>query len=184
MFDVDELIGECQTAIAEGEAHRAVREVLERAMADAGAVGDAMQPRRGGMEMLHASPDLTIIHFVWAPKMQLFPHDHRMSAVIGMYAGQEDNTFYRRYPDRPARVTATTGKEVRAGDVLTLGKDVIHGVINPLDRVTAAIHVYLGDYINEPRSQWGPGPPEERPFDIEAIRARFEEANAEAGLTA
>jgi len=157
---------------------------LERAMADAGAVGDAMQPRRGGMEMLHASPDLTIIHFVWAPKMQLFPHDHRMSAVIGMYAGQEDNTFYRRDPDRPARVTATTGKEVRAGDVLTLGKDVIHGVINPLDRVTAAIHVYLGDYINEPRSQWGPGPPEERPFDIEAIRARFEEANAEAGLTA
>jgi predicted metal-dependent enzyme (double-stranded beta helix superfamily) len=184
VFDVDNLIDECREARSEADPHRAVREVLERTVADAGGVGDALQPRRGGMQILHAAPDLTIIHFVWAPKMKLFPHDHRMAAVIGMYEGQEDNTFYRRSPDQPTTVTATTGKEVRAGDVLTLGKDVIHGVVNPLDRLTAAIHVYLGDYVNEPRSQWGPGPLEERPFDVDAIRERFEEANAEAGLTA
>src|SRR5436305_15050013 len=71
MFDVDELIGECQTAIAEGEAHRAVREVLERTVADAGAVGGAMRPERGGMQILHSAPDLTILHLLSAPELQL-----------------------------------------------------------------------------------------------------------------
>ena len=42
-------------------------------------------------------------------------------------------------------------------------------------RVTSspgAIHVYGGDFINQPRSQWGPGPLEERPYDTdEALRS-------------
>jgi hypothetical protein len=37
--------------------------------------------------------------------------------------------------------------------------------------------VYAGDFVNEPRSQWGPGPVEERPYDIEAARRQFAEAN-------
>ena len=35
-------------------------------------------------------------HVVWAPGMRIRPHDHLMWAAIGLYAGQEDNTFYRR----------------------------------------------------------------------------------------
>lgn len=182
MFDVDELISECRAAVGESEPHRAVREVLERTMADAEAVGDALQPQRGSAQILYSAADVTVIHFVWAPHMNLFPHDHRMWAAIGLYTGQEDNTFYRRDPDQPRTVQSSGGKEVRAGDVVVLGKDVIHSVINPLDRLTAAIHVYLGDYLNQPRSAWGPGPLEERPFDFDAVRAEFEEANTKAGL--
>ncbi len=184
MFDVDQLITDCQSAVRETEPHRAVREVLERATADATAVGDALRPTRGGAEILYSSPDVTVIHFVWAPHMNLFPHDHRMWAAIALYNGQEDNVFFRRRPDEPRALTESGGKEVRAGDVVVLGKDVIHAVANPLDRLTAAIHVYGGDYLDEPRSQWGPGPMEERPFDFEAVRAQFAEANAKAGLTA
>lgn len=183
MFDVDQLVGECQGAIAEGEPHRAVREILERRMADTTAVGDALQPRMGGLDILYSAPDLTVIHFVWAPNMTLYPHDHRMWAVIGIYAGQEDNVFYRRSPEQPATVIETAGKELRAGDVLVLGKEAIHGVQNPLGRVTGAIHVYGGDFVNEPRSQWGPGPLEERPFDLEEVRTLFSDANTAAGLT-
>jgi len=184
MFDVDTLIADCQAAVKEGEPHRAVREILERAMATPNDVGDALQPRQGGVSILYSAPDLTIIHFVWAPKMNLFPHDHRMWAAIGMYAGQEDNVFYRRRPEEPRTLTESGGKEVRAGDVVVLGKDTIHAVANPLDRLTAAIHVYGGDYLNEPRSQWGPGPLEERPFDFDVVRQQFAEANEAAGLTA
>jgi len=79
-------------------------------------------------------------------------------------------------------VTSSGGKELRTGDVLLLGKDAIHGVTNPLDRVTGAIHVYGGDFVNQPRSQWGPGPLEERPYDLDVARAQFAEANARAGL--
>ena len=184
MFDVDALIGDCQAAVKESEPHRAVREVLERVMTDADAVGDAFKPRQGGLNILYSAPDLTVLHVVWAPGMVLFPHDHLMWAAIGIYAGQEDNTFYRRRPDQPATVTSSGGKELRVGDVLVLGRDAIHGVANPLGRITGAIHVYGGDFVNQPRSQWGPGPLEERPYEFKVVQEQFAEANAAAGLGA
>ena len=52
------------------------------------------------------------------------------------------------------------------------------GSTNPRDRLTGAIHVYGGDFANQPRSQWGPGPREERPYDIEEARQQFAAANA------
>ncbi|MBV8559149.1 MAG: hypothetical protein JO050_00150, partial [Acidimicrobiia bacterium] len=92
------------------------------------------------------------------------------------------NTFFRRNPDQPTTVASSGGKELREGDVLVLGKDAIHGVANPLDRITGAIHVYGGDFVDQPRSQWGPGPLEERPYDLDTVNAQFAAANAAAGL--
>jgi predicted metal-dependent enzyme (double-stranded beta helix superfamily) len=182
VFDIDELVSQCQAAVAESEPHRAVREVLERTMSAAGDVADALRPREGGLGVVYSSPELTVLHVVWAPGMTLYPHDHLMWAAIGIYAGQEDNTFYRRDPEAPRSVTESGGKELRTGDVLVLGKDAIHGVTNPLDRLTGAIHVYGGDFVNQPRSQWGPGPLEERPYDLDIARTQFADANARAGL--
>ena len=54
---------------------------------------------------------------------------------------------------------------------------MIHSVSNPLDRLTAAIHVYGGDFVNQPRSQWGPGAREERPYDMDLAREEFAKAN-------
>lgn len=184
MFDVDSLVADAKAAIGETEPRRAVRELLERTMSTAGELGETFQPRRGGLDLLYVSDELTVLHVVWAPGMRLFPHDHQMWANIGIYAGQEDNTFYRRTEDDPHTVRETGGKELRVGDVLTLGTDAIHAVTNPLDRLTAAIHIYGGDFVNNPRSQWGPGPLEERPYDMDAVTQLFAEANAAAGLTA
>ncbi len=177
MFDVDQLVAECQAAIAETEPRRAVREVLERALADPAAVADALRPAEGGLDLLHVADDLTVLHVVWAPGMRLFPHDHRMWAAIGIYAGQEDNAFYRRDPDDPGAIVATGGKEIATRDVLLLGDDTIHAVTNPTDRLTGAIHVYGGDFVRKPRSQWGPGPERERPYDMDSAREQFAEAN-------
>ena len=184
MFDVDALIADCQDAVRETEPRRAVRELLERTMATPNEVGDALEPRRGGLDLLYVSDELTVLHVVWAPGMRLFPHDHQMWANIGIYAGQEDNTFYRRLDDDARTVHESGGKELRVGDVLTLGTDAIHAVTNPLDKLTAAIHIYGGDFVNKPRSQWGPGPLEEQPYDMETVNRQFAEANAAAGLVA
>jgi predicted metal-dependent enzyme (double-stranded beta helix superfamily) len=184
VFDVDNLVADAKAALTETEPRRAVRELLARTISTADAVGDALQPRRGGLDLLYVSDELTVLHVVWAPGMRLFPHDHQMWANIGIYAGQEDNTFYRRTDDDPRTVSESGGKELRVGDVLTLGTDAIHAVTNPLDRLTAAIHIYGGDFVNNPRSQWGPGPLEERPYDMETVNRQFAEANEAAGLTA
>jgi predicted metal-dependent enzyme (double-stranded beta helix superfamily) len=177
MFDVDQLIADCQEANAEAEPRRAIREVLERALARPSDVAGALEPAEGGLDVLYGSPELTVLHVVWAPGMRLYPHDHRMWAAIGIYAGQEDNTFYRRTGPERREITESGGKEVAVGDVLLLGDDAIHAVHNPKSFLTGAIHVYGGDFVKEPRSQWGPGPLVERPYDMAEALRQFDEAN-------
>ena len=41
-------------------------------------------------------------------------------------------------------------------DAQAFGPDVIHSVVNPIQRVTGAIHVYGGDFFAAKRSEWDP----------------------------
>jgi hypothetical protein len=50
-------------------------------------------------------------------------------------------------------------------------------VINPIKRLTGAIHIYGGDFFATPRSEWDPETLRERPFDLESARASFREAS-------
>src|SRR4029450_8842764 len=94
------------------------------------------EPTRAGIERLHHAPDLTILNVVWAPHMTLMPHDHRMWAVIGMYAGREDNISWRRAGDRAERIEAAGPRALSTGEVTSLGPDIIHSVTNPIPRLT------------------------------------------------
>ena len=100
-----------------------------------------------------------------------------MWAAIGIYTGAEDNAFYRRSGPGERTLVESGGKRLGDGDTVLLGDDTIHGVTNPRDVLTGAIHIYGGDFINQPRSRWGPGPLEERPYDIDDTRRQFAEAN-------
>lgn len=174
MFDLDAFLADCIDAVSEPQPRLAVKDVLERAVADPEPVARALRPERGGIERLHVSPELTVLHVVWAPGMRIFPHDHRMWATIGIYGGQEDNTFYRRSPEG---VVARGGTQLRTRDVALLGDDTIHAVANPGRELTGAIHIYGGDFLTEPRSEFDPDTFEERPYDAERTFALFEEAN-------
>lgn len=177
MFDLDDFLVRCQEARAETEPRRAIREVLARALDTPGDVADALAPTEAGVTLLHHTDDLTVLHVVWAPKMDIYPHDHLMWAAIGIYAGQEDNAFYRRSGPGQRTLIESGGKQLATGDTVVLGDDTIHAVTNPRDGLTGAIHVYGGDFVNQPRSQWGPGPVEERPYDMEDLRRQFATAN-------
>jgi predicted metal-dependent enzyme (double-stranded beta helix superfamily) len=177
MFDIDQFIEDCRMARLETEPKRATKEVLGRALTRAAEVAEALPPTEAGVRLLHHTDDLTIIEVVWAPGMSIYPHDHRMWAAIGIYAGQEDNSFFRRNSSAEGRLVTSGGKRLAEGDVVVLGDDTIHGVTNPLTRPTGAIHVYGGDFVNQPRSQWGPGHQVEQPYDFEATRRQFAEAN-------
>jgi hypothetical protein len=50
-------------------------------------------------------------------------------------------------------------------------------VVNPIKRLTGAIHVYGGDFFAVPRSEWDPERLVEQTFDIEKALALFEESN-------
>ena len=154
---------------------RAIREVVERAVSEPGQIVKKLGgPKRAGIETLHQSADLTVLNLIWGPGMSLHPHDHRMLAIIGLYGGQENNTFYKR---SKGGLSEQGGKELNAKETLVLGEAVIHAVSNPLDELTGAIHVYSGDFFATPRSEWDPETFEEHPYDVEHTLRVFEESN-------
>ena len=177
MFDTDSLVADCLTAVREEtDARRAVREILARTLSTPEPVAQAIGKDVGGIDLVYNSEELTVLNVIWAPGMAIYPHDHRMWAVIGIYGGVEDNTMYRRGPER---IVEAGGKSLRESDVIALGADVIHAVANPERRFTGAIHIYGGDFVNQPRSQWDPDTLAEEPYDLEQVRALFAQANAD-----
>lgn len=179
MFDLDQFIADCRAALAADRSHKLVREVVARAVSDPSAVLKHLgEPKRAVLQKLHHSPELTILNVVWAPMMTLMPHDHQMWAVIGMYTGREDNVFWRRIRGDPGgRVEAAGARALSVRDAEPLGRDIIHSVINPIPRLTGAIHVYGGDFFAAERSEWDPESLLEGRFDSERAVRRFEEAN-------
>lgn len=180
MFDLDRFVADCRSALVESSPRHAVQEVMHRAMADRAGVTRALgTPERAGMTPLHHSPELTILHVVWGPRMVMYAHDHAMWGVSGLIDGREDNILWRRVADDPAgHIEARGVKALSSGDVLSLGPDAIHSVINPLQRLTGSIHIYGGDFFSRHSSEWHPDDLAERPFDIERAKAQFAEANA------
>ena len=157
-----------------------MREVVARAVADPAAVLRRLgEPDRAGLHALYRAHDLTILNITWAPHMVLMPHNHAMWAVIGIYAGREDNIFWRRLPGSPhGRLEAAGARALCERDAEPLGRDIIHSVTNPIPRLTAALHVYGGDFFNpEGRSEWDPDSLLEGPWDPVRAARRFEEAN-------
>lgn len=182
MFDKERFIEDCRAALKESNPQAAVRELIERAVRDPTQVVRALgEPKRSGVEMIYKANDLTILNLCWGPRMVFKPHDHRMWAVIGIYGGREENFFYRR---AEKGLTRHGAKELNTKDVVPLGKSIIHSVTNPLDQITAAIHVYGGDFFATPRSEWNPMTFEEIQYDVEATMRAFEEANERLGATA
>jgi len=175
MFEKERFIEECRAALKESNVQAAIRELVAQAVSDpAQVIGALGEPQRSGVETIYRAPDLTILNLCWGPRMVFKPHDHRMWAVIGIYGGREQNTFFRR---NEKGLTQHGTKELNAKDTVPLGATIIHAVTNPLDQITAAIHVYGGDFFATPRSEWDPKTFKEQPYDVEDTMRAFEEAN-------
>jgi predicted metal-dependent enzyme (double-stranded beta helix superfamily) len=176
MFDKERFIQDCIEAVKEGQA--AVREVVTSAVSDpASVMSELGEPECAGITPIYKAADLTILNFAWAPCMSLMPHDHHMFAVIGIYSGREDNVFWKR---TETSIEAVGAKSLGVGDVATLGTNIIHSVLNPIEKMTTAIHVYGGDFFNpvEPRSEWDHESLVEAPWDVDRVKARFKDAEA------
>jgi len=176
MFEKDKFIEDCLVAVKQGQA--AVREVVMAAVSDpSGVISELGEPEHAGIAPLYRSPELTIINFAWAPCMSLMPHNHQMYAVIGIYSGREDNVFWKR---NESSIEAAGAKSLGVGDVATLGKNIIHSVLNPIGKMTTALHVYGGDFFEpvEMRSEWDHETLVESPWDVEKVKAQFKEAEA------
>ena len=175
MFDRQQFVSDCRDALQGDRASLNVREVVARAVADPGAVlRDLGEPTKGGLEVLHRSAELTVLNVLWPAGMIVMPHNHGLWAVIGVYTGREDNILWRQLPeDADGRVEAAGARTLASGDSIAFGANVIHSVINPLGRITGAIHVYGGDFFGVDRNEWDPETLHEKPYDMEKVLRMF-----------
>src|SRR4029453_8980605 len=95
MLNLDSFISDCRAALTQPNPELTIKEILARAVANPFEVEAALgTPSQASITPLHHDRDLTILNIVWTPGMAAYPHDHRMWALIGLYGGREDNTFY------------------------------------------------------------------------------------------
>ena len=180
---LERFIADCRAAHAADRSHKAVREVVARTVADPGSVLRWLgEPKRAEVQTLFHSPGLTILNVIWAPYMTIYPHNHRMWAVIGVYTGREDNIFWRRVPGAArGKVEAAGAQALCERDAVPLGPEIIHSVTNPIPRLTGAIHVYGGDFFGAERSEWDPETLVEGRYDSQKTMRYFEQANRASG---
>ena len=70
MLEAEQFVADCRAAFAEDATHRAVREVLARAVSDPAAILKGWgEPKRAEIRKLFHSDSLTILNVVWAPMM-------------------------------------------------------------------------------------------------------------------
>lgn len=183
MLDLERFIDDCRRALTRAPVEPAIREVVARAVSAPAPLLQALgEPKRAQLQTLHRSAELTILNVIWAPGMSVMPHDHRMWAVIGIYTGREDNVFWRRVRDAPAGLVEVAGERtLEAENAVSLGRDIIHSVHNPLASLTGALHVYGGDFFATERSEWNPETLLERPYDVQKALRMFEDASGGKG---
>ena len=175
-FDLAGFVESCLRALDEPEPLLAVREIVSEAVADgAGIDRELGAPTRWRVEDLHVSPRLTVQRIIWGPGVRVAPHEHRMWAITGVYGGKEEQSFYR-VQDR--QLVAAGGTTLAERDVQLLGSDAIHAVLNPLPRLTAALHVYGGDLNATDRRAFDARTGRERLMD-RALSDRFVDLVAE-----
>lgn len=150
-----ELVEACRRAATEADPVAAVGEVIESTVRRHGSTIDDVLGRTPSVEpnTLFCSRELTVQRIAWPGGSASPPHEHRMWAVVGVYAGREVNTVFDREGGRiaPSRTVA-----VEAGRVFSLPATAVHAVHNPERRWTAGLHVYGGDIVNVARSSWLP----------------------------
>ena len=166
MFDPQEFVSKCLQALTDPDAELAVREIVSETVSQPEALQAGLATTAPGPITWYQSPALTVQRIVWPNGVITPPHEHRMWAVVGVYQGQEDNTLWKRIPHGVEEVGS---RELSARDVLLLGPDAIHAVANPCRYPTIGLHVYGGDIISTPRSEWDYAGQNEHLFDIAKV---------------
>ena len=167
-FDLDSLVAELRQAAVGDAAGRELRAIMTRVMRDPATVAAGMPEFENDDEVLFEDDSVSIWFVRFVPGIHVPPHDHRTTAIIGVYDGAEINRFYLREPDR---LLHKSTRRVAAGEVIALKPDGIHSVEAADGRPSLGIHVYLGPLTRIERSlfDWQSGAP--LPFTDQALES-------------
>ena len=183
LFDSGGFVAGCIEASKAADPVSALRIQIERAIADRGAVERRfpvpVDPDDDGI--LHQSTDLLITCAIFPRGFATGIHDHSVPAIIGLWAGSEENRLYRR---TPTGIEMTGSQLVQSGEVIVLEADAIHDVRVSPAGWSGGLHVYLGDILEADRSEWVDEASAATRFDPEDQERRWTVAAESTGLLA
>lgn len=169
IFDAQSFVNDCLAAVATDDPIVGVKDVMEKAISDPAALLAATDKDGDGVVSLCMSDTLTALQVSTEPQIRSPIHNHLTWVVVAMYAGEENNYFYRRQGDG---IVLDEERTLRAGDVYVMDTNAIHAIVNPLPTRNGALHVYGGSLINRPgRSFWDPDTGAEQDYDFEKVVA-------------
>ena len=157
-FDLDDLLARLKKAAIAPDAPKAVRTILEETVSNPEAVAIGMPTFVGNEAILFEDETISIWFCRFMPGISVPPHDHQMSATIGIYCGAERNDFYENDPSKDTQGDTKGGirksgkAELPPGEVLSIGPSAIHSVTCISDEPCSGIHVYLGKLTTVDRS--------------------------------
>lgn len=169
-FDLDQFVADCRQAAAGDDGFEAVQLLMKQVMDNPEAVARAVPENTGepecagdlvlGYEKILFEDETVTIFLVDSLATTLQPpHDHQISAVIGVYEGVERNRFFAR---ENGGIRLAGEKHLAPGDVLGIRPDTVHAISADASGRCRALHVYLGPLSLVDRTLFDPasGKPE------------------------
>lgn len=165
---MDDLLQKIIEAAHSQNAEQAVRSVLQAFVTDPEQAAANTPDFEENDVILFEDETVSIWFCRFAPGQSVPPHNHLMSATIGVFRGIERNDVFTR--TEQGRLERSEQIDVSPGDVISLAADVIHGVTCISDTASEAIHVYLGALSKIDRSLFDINNDEELAFTDDAYK--------------
>ena len=177
VFDLDTLVGELKSASRDKDAATLVKSIMDRTFANPENVAQHIPEFAEDDVVLFEDDNISIWHCRFQPGMAVPPHDHQVSATIGVYAGVERNIFYK---SGGRGIEYSSEVVMVPGSVLSIGPTAIHSVECTSEEPSCGIHVYGGPLTRIERHLFDLQAGERLPFTDEAYERLKQAAESKA----
>lgn len=131
-----------------------IEQILETELADHTTFKNMLPDTDADETLIHACPHMTMVLLRLTQNVHYPPHNHHMPVIMALYKGSERNFFYQQTNHS---LKQAGSRVFKSPGVHSIYADTIHSVVNDTDDAySAALHVYCGDLINQPREIWNP----------------------------
>ena len=141
-FDIDALVLELRETVRDTDLANNIRRIMDRVFADVESISAGMPDHGDNDVILLEDETISIRHSRFPPRVPVPPHNHGVSATIGVYAEVGKKTFFRASKDGGIEPRSETDMGLER--VLSFGPSAIHSVECISGQPSCGIHVYLG----------------------------------------
>lgn len=162
-FEVESFVQDMRDIAANADAARNLRAYMDRIFTDPSSIEAAFEGSQPGDIILFEDDSVSVWRTSFQPGVSVPAHDHQLSAVIGVYHGEERNDFFEADPSGGVRRSSDVLLGI--GDVLSIGPNAIHSVTCVSQAPCLGLHVYLGNLTDVKRTLFDIDNRTSMPFD-------------------